>query len=120
MNLRVTTITKTADSTTKTYIYMKTTQDFLDCKDEVDKICKSIKRLLDNVDKTLKEIIISDPAGKLVEQYKYCLKHTVLVALDDVDTLIEKYHITNETEVGLLRNPIINLMDGAEELFNQG
>ena len=37
-----------------------------------------------------------------------------------VDDLIEKYHITDETEVGLLRSPVINLMDGAEELFNQG
>lgn len=119
-NLKVTTTKQTEYGRKTTITYIKATQEFLDCKDEVDKICKSIRRLLDSVDGILKELITSDPSGKLVEQYKYCLKHTITVALDDVDVFIDKYSISDETAVSLLRTPVVNLLDGVDELFNQG
>ena len=117
---KVTKVKQTEDSRVTTYSYMKTTQEFLDCKDEVDKICKSIKRLFDTVSGALKEIIMSDPSGRLVDQYKYCLKHTISVALDEVDVFIKKYDISDEAEVNLLRSQVTNLLDGVEEIFNQG
>ena len=68
----------------------------------------------------MKVIIMFESLGKLVEQYKYCLKYTILITLDNIDGLVEKYSITEETAVILFSGPVINLLIGVDELFNKG
>lgn len=57
---------------------------------------------------------------KIQEQYKYCLKHTIAIGVDDVDKLIEKYKVTDDEEIKLLKEEVINLLDDVDALFNQG
>ena len=40
--------------------------------------------------------------------------------VDDVDKLIEKYKVTDDEEIKLLKEEVINLLDDVDALFNQG
>lgn len=101
------------------YNVMRVSQQYIDCKKEVEKICFSIKRLIASTKTVLEEVILVSTSEQIREQYKYCLKHTVSIALDDVDRLIEEYNVTDEDEIKTLREEVINLLDDVDALFNQ-
>ena len=110
-------------SETKNYTVfkvMQVTQQYLNCKKDVEKICWSIKKLISSTGKVLEDVIPADTKGKIREQYQYCLKHTISIALDDVDKLIEKHNVTDEEEIKTLREEVTNLLDDVDALFNQG
>ena len=98
---------------------MVVSQEYLNCKKAVEKVGMSIKKLIASIQTVFENVIPMDRTGQLQEQYKYCLKHTVSVALDDVDKFIEEYNVTRDYEIKTLRAEIINLLDDVDALFNQ-
>lgn len=112
--------TKNAETQTKTvFKIMVVSQEYINCEKAVDKVSWSIKKLIASTEGVLKNVILTNGAGQLQEQYKYCLKHTISVALDDVDKFIEQYNVTKDEEIKTLREKIINLLDDVDALFNQ-
>lgn len=99
---------------------MVVSQEYTNCKSAVDKVCLSIKKLIASTEGVLKNVIPADATGQIQEQYKYCLKHTISIALDDVDKFIEKYNVTSDEEIKTLRAEVIKLLDDVDALFNQG
>ena len=99
---------------------MVVSQEYTNCKKAVDKVSMSIKKLISSTQKVLEEVIPVDGTGQLQEQYKYCLKHTISIALDDVNKFIEEYNVTSDEEIKTLRAEVINLLDDVEALFIQG
>lgn len=98
---------------------MVVSQEYINCKKEVDKVYWSVKKLIASTEGVLKNVIPADATGQIQEQYKYCLKHTVSIALDDVDKFIEEYNVTSNGEIKTLRDEVINLLDDVDALFNQ-
>ena len=99
---------------------MTVSQKYIDCKKDVDKVCMAIKKLLTSTRAVLEEVIPDDATGQIREKYKHCLKHTIAIALEDVDKFIEKHDVTSDEEVKTLRDEVINLLDDVDALFNQG
>ena len=99
---------------------MVVSREYTDCKQAVDKVCMSIKKLIASTEGVLKNVIPDDVTGQIHEQYKYCLKHTISIALEDVDKFIEEYNITSDEEIKTLRAEVIKLLDDVDALFNQG
>lgn len=110
----------TETQTGTTFKVMMVSQEYINCKKDVDKLCLSIKKLMASIGSVLADVIADDTTGQLQEKYKHCLKHTIMIALDDVDKLIAKHHITSDEEMQTLKETITDLLDGVEELFNQG
>ena len=102
-----------------TYEVVLVSQNYVACAEKVDRVCLSIKKLLASIGTVLEEVIPSDATGQIREKYEHCLKHTISIALDDVDELIEQHCITSEKEVDLLRGKVINLLDDVERAFHQ-
>lgn len=98
---------------------MVVSHEYTNCKKAVDKVCMSIKKLIASTTTVLEDVIPTDGAGQLQEQYKWCLKHTISIALDDVDKFIEEYNVTDDEEIKTLRAEVINLLDDVDALFNQ-
>ena len=94
-------------------------QEYINCKKEVDKISLSIKKLIASTRTVLENVIPTDVTNQIQEQYKHCLRETINIALDDVDKLIKKYAITKEYEVEMLRNSIVDLLCDVEDIFHQ-
>lgn len=98
---------------------MTVSQEYLNCKKSVERISLSIKKLIASTGRIFEEVIPAGVAGRLGEQYKYCLKRTISIALDDVDKFIEEYNVTSDEEIKILREEVIKLLDDVESLFNQ-
>lgn len=94
-------------------------QEYINCKKEVDKISLSIKKLIASTRTVLENVIPTDVTNQMQEQYKHCLRETIKIALDDADKLIKKYAITKEYEVEMLRNSIVDLLCDVEDIFHQ-
>lgn len=95
-------------------------QEYINCKKDVDKFYWSIKKLIDSVKSVSKDVIFDGAEGQIMEKYKHCLKYTIAIALEDVDEAIDHYRVKNDEEVLLLRQIVANLYDDVEALFNQG
>lgn len=105
----------------KKFKVIMVSQEYCDCKKEVvENISMSIKKLIASTGIVLERVISADVVDKIQEQYKYCLKHTIAIGVDDVDKLIEKYKVTDDEEIKLLKEEVINLLDDVDALFNQG
>lgn len=102
----------------RTYKVVMVSQEYVNCKKDVDKLCGTIKRLMSSLDGVLTEIVNNNTAGQLQEKYKHCLRHTIMIALDDVDKLIQQHNVTGDEEIDILRETITKLLDDVEKLFN--
>lgn len=94
-------------------------KNYFACEKKVDRVCLAIKKLLWSIGTVLEEVIPADATGQIHEKYEHCLKHTISIALDEVDKLIEQHCITSEKEINMLRGKVISLLDDVEQLFNQ-
>jgi hypothetical protein len=103
---------------TITYHYVRVSKAYMDCKLEVDAICKSVERILNNLDNGLIEIIKSDPSSELMYQYKSCFSRTLSIASNTIDESIKKYNISDEVELNLLKRGFNKLLDKVENVFN--
>lgn len=101
------------------FTVMQVSQKYIDCKKEVEKITLSIRKLIASTKNVLEKVNSVGTSEQIQNQYKYCLKHTISFALDDVDRLIEEYNVTDDEEVKDLREKVINLLDDVEALFNK-
>ena len=102
-----------------TFEVVLVSHNYVACAEKVDKVCLSISKLLVSIGTVLEEVIPVDATGQIREKYEHCLKHTISIALDDVDELIEQHCITSEKEINLLRGKVINLLDDVERVFHQ-
>lgn len=111
---------RSSESKQKTvFKVMMVSQEYINCKKAVDKISLSIKKLIASTRTVLDEIFPADVVGQIQEQYKYCLKHTISIALDDVDKFIEEYNVRGDEEIKTLRAEVVDLLDDVDALFNQ-
>lgn len=94
-------------------------QEYINCKKEVDKISLSIKKLIASTRTVLENVIPTDVTNQMQEQYKHCLRETINIALDDTDKLIKKYAITRDYEIEMLKEPILDLLDDVEDILHQ-
>lgn len=102
-------------TTNETYTYkaVVVSPEYALCEEEVESICFSIKRLITTIRNTLDEVATTDTAGQVQQMYMNSLKHTISIALDDVEKLIEKHHVTNEQEIMVLKSKVTDLWDDA-------
>lgn len=113
-------IKSTEAQTGRVYKVMMVSQEYINCKKDVEKLQWSVKKLMASLDGVLTNVIFGDTSGQIQEKYKHCLKHTIFIALDDVDKLIEKHNVTSNEEIQELRASVTDLLDDVDKLFNQG
>ena len=111
---------KTENQERITLKVMVATQEYFNCKKDVDEVALSIKKFTSSIDGVLTKVIKDNTDGQLQKEYKHCLKQTIMIALGEVDNLIQQHHITSDEEIECLREAITNLQDDVDELFNQG
>lgn len=92
-----------------TYKRVVVSPEYAMCEDEVESICFSIKRLITSIKNTLDKILPDDTTGQVQQMYLDSLKKTITIALEDVEKLIEKNHVTNEQEIMVLKSKVTDL-----------
>ena len=103
-----------------TYKLVEVSPEYVKCEDEVNNIYFSVKKLIQSIVAIFTDVIPVDVTGQMRKQYKDCLTKTIIIASEDVDKLIVKYHVTNQLEVDILKERVTNLWDDASIILCQG
>lgn len=94
--------------------------EYIKCEDEVDRICFSVKKLIQSIVSVFADVVPTDVTGQMRNLYKECLVKTITIASDDVDKLIVKHHVTNQFEIDILKEKVTDLWDNAGIILCQG